>query len=296
MQQGLHFGPRPALREARERLAKLTFERIEVRPMAATIGAEIEGVDLRRPLDDATFAEVERAFLEYKVVFFRDQPISVEHQLAFASRFGPLEEHPFLPAKDGYGEVIRFAKDERTVGVENAWHSDVSWREIPPLGTVLHAIQVPVPGGDTLFADMEAAWAALPGDVRAAIDGRSAVHDFTASFGLGLSGEALAARQREFPPVRHPIVRTHLRTGRRSLYVNSIFTSHVEGMERDASDALLARLCAQAAVPEFQCRFTWQPDSVAFWDNRSCQHYAASDYWPEPRVMERATIVGDRPA
>jgi alpha-ketoglutarate-dependent taurine dioxygenase len=289
-----YHGPRPWVRARREQLSALRFERIGVRPLAATVGAEISGADLG-DLDDAAFAEIQHAFLEYKVIFFRDQPISIDEQLAFARRFGPLEEHPFLPAKDGYGQVIRFAKDERTVGVENAWHSDVSWREIPPLGTVLHAIGVPEVGGDTLFADMEAAYASLPDDVREHVDGLTALHDFASSFGLALPKDELAARQREFPPVRHPVVRTHPRTGRRSLYVNGIFTSHVEGMEREASDALLARLCAQAAVPEFQCRFRWRADSVAFWDNRSAQHYAANDYWPEPRVMERATIAGDRP-
>jgi taurine dioxygenase len=295
MLRGMHFGPRPALRDAQERLARLEFGKIRVRPLAPTIGAEIEGVDLTATLDAEVFGEIERAFVAYKVIFLRNQRISVEQQLAFAQRFGELEEHPFLPAKDGYGEVIRFAKDESTPGFENNWHSDVTWRELPPLGTVLHAVEVPPVGGDTLFADMEAAYEGLPDEMKERLDGATAVHDFTQSFGLAMRSEKLAEQQRRFPPVSHPVVRTHPVSGRRALFVNSIFTSHVEGIPREESDELLAHLCAQAAVPEYQCRFHWQADSVALWDNRSAQHYASSDYWPARRVMERATIIGDRP-
>jgi taurine dioxygenase len=291
----LHFGPRPALRSARERLSALGFERIRLAPLAPTIGAEIEGVDLGEPLDDATFAEVETAFHEYKVIFFRGQAISVDQQLAFARRFGDLEEHPFLPGKGGHREVIRFAKDEDTPGVENIWHSDVSWRALPPLGTVLRAVEVPEVGGDTLFADMEAAWEGLPGDVKKRVAGLRAVHDFTQSFGLMLKPDDLAERQRQFPPVSHPVMRRHPVTGRRSIYVNKVFTSHLEGLPADESEALLDLLCDQASIPEYQCRFHWKADSVAFWDNRAAQHYATNDYFPARRVMERATIIGDEP-
>jgi taurine dioxygenase len=291
----LHYGPRPTLRAAQDRLTALEFGKLRVRPLAPTLGAEIDGVDLTGALDDETFAELERAFVEYKVVFFRNQPITIEQQLAFARRFGELEEHPFLPAKDGYGEVIRFAKDADTPGLENNWHSDVTWRERPPLGTVLHAIEVPAVGGDTLFADMEAAYEALPEDVKERLEGVRAVHDFSQSFGAAMPPEKLAEQQRRFPAVSHPVIRTHPVSGRRSLFVNSIFTSHLEGMSRAESDGLLENLFRQAAVPEYQCRFQWQPDSVAFWDNRSVQHYASNDYWPARRVMERATIAGDRP-
>ena len=292
--RGMHFGPRPALRRARERLAALRFERIEVRPLAPTIGAEISGADLA-DLDDETFAEVERALVEYKAIFFRRQPLTVEQQLAFAQRFGELEEHPFLPARDGYGEVIRFAKDEQTPGLENAWHSDVSWREIPPMGTVLRAIDVPEVGGDTLFAGMEVAWESLPEDVRERVRGWEAIHDFTQSFGRSLQPEQLAERQEQFPAVRHPVVRTHPVSGRESIYVNGIFTREICGLEPEESEKWIRYLTAQAAFPELQCRWRWEPDSVAMWDNRSAQHYAANDYWPERRVMERATIVGDKP-
>lgn len=291
----LRPGPRKFLETRRQELAGMRFERIRVSPLSPTLGAEIHGVDLTREVDEAAFAEIERAFLAFKVVFFRDQPIDVERHMAFARRFGELEEHPFLPAREGHGEVIRFAKDEDVVGVENLWHSDVSWREIPSLGSVLHALEVPAVGGDTLWADMEAAWEGLPEELRERLDGLTAVHDFAHSFGLAMSKEKLAEMRDRFPPVEHPVVRTHPVTGRKCIYVNAIFTSHIPDLEPGEGEALLRTLYRQAAIPEYQCRFRWEPHSIAFWDNRSTQHYASSDYWPQARVMERVTVIGDRP-
>ena len=290
------MGNRPFMRAIRERLDALRFEHIESTPQSPTIGAEIRGVSLGEDLSDAVFEELHRALVEYKVLFFRDQDLTVHEQSRFAARFGELEEHPFLPANTEHSHVIRFAKDEQQIGYENVWHSDVSWREIPSLGSVLRAIEVPKVGGDTLWSDMEAAYEGLPDDLKRAIEGRTAVHDFANSFGLALPEEELERRRREFPPAEHPVVRTHPVSGRRCLYVNAIFTSHINDMPRDESDALLARLYAEARVPEYQCRLRWAPGTVAFWDNRSTQHYASSDYWPMPRVMERVTIIGDRPS
>ncbi len=289
-----HFGPRAALRDERERLAKLRFDRIGVHPLGATIGAEISGVDLGH-LDDASFAEIERAFFAYKVVFFRDQDIATEQHLTFARRFGEIEEHPFLNAKEGYDKIVEFAKDEKVIGVENVWHHDVTWRAQPSLGSVLRAIDVPRVGGDTLFADMYAAYEGLDEDTKKRVDDAVAVHDFSHSFGLAMTPEQLAEQQKKFPPARHPVVRTHPSTGRRCLYVNAIFTSHIEGMPRDESDALHDLLYRQADVPEYQCRLRWQKNTIAFWDNRAVQHYALSDYDPQRRVMERVTIIGDEP-
>ena len=289
-------GPRKFLDAKRAELAGIKFDRIEAKPVSPTIGAVISGVDLREPLDHHTFAELERALHAFKVIFFRDQPITIQQQLEFAERFGELEEHPFLPPKDGHGEVIRFEKDEDTVGVENIWHSDVSWREVPSLGSVLHAVDVPEVGGDTLWSDMEAAYQGLPNEVRERIDELKALHDFTNSFGHFLDAEQLVEKQKEFPAVEHPVVRTHATTGRKSLYVNAVFTSHLVGIPEDESAELLRFLFRQASYPEYQCRFRWEKDSVAFWDNRQCQHYAANDYWPQRRVMERVTIIGERPA
>ncbi len=294
-QSDRHFGPRQFLARMRDEINARPYQRIEVVPQSPTIGAEIRGVDLREPLADDVFAEIERAHLDYKVIVFRDQDLSTEQHLGFARRFGELEEHPFLPPKDGHDEVVRFQKDENVVGVENVWHSDVSWRVSPALGAVLRARDVPAIGGDTLFADMIAAYEGLDDAVKKAIEGRVAVHDFTHSFGLAMPKEELAEQQKKFPAVEHPIVRTHPVTGRKILYVNAIFTSHIKDMERSESDELLRHLYRQAAVPEYQFRLHWQPDTVAFWDNRSVQHYASNDYWPQARVMERVAIVGDRP-
>ncbi|MCZ6782231.1 MAG: TauD/TfdA family dioxygenase, partial [Proteobacteria bacterium] len=179
----LGIGPCKFLEKRRAELAGLRFERIQAAPLSPTIGAELRGVDLAN-LDDETFAEIERAFLEYKVIFFRDQDISTEQHLSFAQRFGELEEHPFIKAKDGYGEIVSFEKDEKVVGVENIWHSDVSWREVPSLGSVLRARAVPEVGGDTLWSDMEAAYQGLPDDLKQRIDGLRAIHDFSQSFGI----------------------------------------------------------------------------------------------------------------
>jgi len=290
----LHVGPR-TLRPVHADGEQQPYNHLGIRPLSPTIGAELTGVDLGHDLADETIAEVRRALLEYKVVFFRDQRISTEQHLAFARRFGDLETHPFAPRKDGYPEVLLLEKNERMGGFENVWHSDVTWRLEPSLGSVLRARTVPDVGGDTLFCDMSAAYEGLDDDVRASLDGLRAVHDFTHTFGRLLDADALARKQQEFPPAAHPVVRTHPETGRKALYVNAAFTSHVVDLPRDESKQLLDLLYRQATVPEYQCRFHWRPDSIAFWDNRAVQHYAVSDYWPQHRVMERVTIIGDTP-
>jgi len=186
----------------------------------------------------------------------------------------------------------------------------VSWREEPSLGSVLRAVRVPPVGGDTLWSDMYEVYDGLPEDVQARIDGMRAVHHFYASAQRmggrtsddlkGASGttddpDEMARLREQFPPVEHPVVRTHPETRRRLLYVNEPFTSHIVGLDHDESEELLGYLCGRARIPEYQCRFRWSEGAVAFWDNRATQHYACSDYWPEPRVMERVTITGDRP-
>jgi taurine dioxygenase len=290
----VHPGPRPVqpTYAADERKA---YRRIVPEPMSPTIGAEIGGVSLRQPIDEATFDELHRALLEYKVIFFRDQDITPEQHVAFARRFGELETHPFVPHRDGHPEVMVLRKNDKMRGYENVWHSDVTWRQEPSLGSVLLAREVPPIGGDTLFCDMYAAYDGLSERMRASLEGLRAVHDFTRTFAPVLSAEDLAKKQKEFPPAEHPVVRTHPETGRKGLYVNAAFTSHIVGMTAEESDRLLDRLYREATVPEYQCRFRWRRHSIAFWDNRAVQHYANSDYYPQPRLMERVTIIGDRP-
>ena len=275
--------------------ARRPYERITPNPLSPTIGAEIGGVSLAEPMDDETFDEVHRALLEFKVIFFRDQDITPEQHVAFAGRFGDLETHPFVPHRESHPQVMVLKKNERMGGFENVWHSDVTWRLQPSLGSVLLAREVPAVGGDTLFCDMYAAYDGLDDDLRESIDGLRAIHDFTRTFGPIMSADELAKKREEFPPAEHPVVRTHPETDRRGLYVNAAFTDYIVGMDPEESRRLLVKLYRQATVPEYQCRFRWRPFSVAFWDNRAVQHYAASDYYPSRRLMERVTIVGDTP-
>ncbi len=278
------------------------YRRFSLTPLSPTIGAEIEGVDLSRPLDPDLLADVRRALLEWKVIFFRDQHLERDAHAAFARHWGELENHPFFghvehtPGQpDDTPEVVRFAKGDAAKGYENIWHNDVTWRETPALGAVLRAVELPPTGGDTLWADMAVAYDNLPRDVRDRIDGLDAEHDWVHSFGLAMDAEQRGKLRETFPPVVHPVVIAHPETGRRTLYVNRIFTTRILGMPEDESDELLALLCDQAAIPEYQCRFGWTPGSVAFWDNLATQHYATSDYFPATRVMERVSIVGTRP-
>ena len=268
-------------------------------PLTPTIGAEVGDIDLSGPVDAETVDGLRAALRDWKVLFFRDQDITTEQHLAFARNFGDLEVHPFAPHKPDYPEVLAITHDKDSRGRENTWHSDVTWREVPSLGSILRCLESPPVGGDTLFADMYAAYDGLSDAVKARIEGAKAVHDF-AHFRRSLrkqgkSEAEIEAFNRAYPMVEHPVVRTHPETGRKALYVNAAFTQSIVGLEKDESDALLAHLYAQAAIPEYQCRFRWDVNSIAFWDNRSSQHYAASDYWPAVRRMERVTIIGDRP-
>ena len=295
-QYGIVVGPVGHLHEERARLAGLTWEHFDATPVGATVGAELSGVDLTAELPDAVIDELRQALLDYKVLFFRDQPLTPAQHVAFAHRFGDLEIHPFIPANTGQPELVRFAKSADVGGYENGWHHDVTWRECPSMGAILHAIEVPPTGGDTLFADMYAAYEGLDPDLRARADELVAVHDYAGVFGHRIKPEDKAATREKYPPVEHPVVIRHPATGRKLLYVNRFFVSHLVGLDRDEGTALINRLAQQADTIEYQCRFRWSPDSVAFWDNRAVQHYAASDYWPDVRVVERASIVGPRPA
>lgn len=268
---------------------------IDVEPVTPAIGAEISSISLAEPCDAATWSELEKAFAEHKVLFFRDQHITTDQHVAFCRQFGDLEVHPFVPPKEGYPEVMVLIANEHRKGNENTWHSDVTWRQEPSLGSMLRAMEIPPLGGDTLFANMELAYEALPTDLQERLLGLSAIHDFTRVFGRHKSPEKLEELRRRYPPAEHPVVRTHPVTGNRSLYVNGAFTDRIVGMEPDESAALLELLYRQAAIPEYQCRLRWEPDTFALWDNRCAQHYATSDYYPQRRVMERVTIVGDRP-
>ena len=242
----------------------------------------------------STRGSCRRALLEFKVVFFRDQRIDRAQHLAVSRRFGELEIHPATRPDAEHREILRIEHGPISRGTENNWHSDVTWRERPSLGSVLRAIEVPPVGGDTLFADMYAAYDGLSPEMQRWICGLTAVHDIARVFASKLAKKAEELHEK-FPPVEHPVVRTHPETGRRLIYVNLAFTDRIKGLTPKESSWLLDHLYQATKNADIQCRFRWQPGSLAFWDNRSCQHFAASDHFPQRRVMERATIAGDRP-
>lgn len=291
---GMYEGRR-VLRRLPEGWRERPYEHFEVVPQARTIGAEIRGVDLSRPLGATLREELNRALLEWKVLFFRGQHLTSGQQRDFAGHWGELETNPLLSA-GASADVVRFDKGAGGAPTyENVWHTDVTFRERPALGAVLQLREVPPFGGDTMWADMAAAYDNLPPEVKERVDGARAVHDFIPGFARFYGPERLAPHQDLFPPVEHPVVRIHPETGRRMLFVNTSFTTRITGMDRADSDRLLRFLFQQAHVPEYQVRFRWQAGDVAFWDNRATQHYAVGDYGSERRVAERVAIAGDRP-
>ncbi|MDQ8702773.1 TauD/TfdA family dioxygenase [Streptomyces sp. LHD-70] len=291
---GLYEGRR-VLRRLPDGVAERPYELFALVPQSATIGAEISGVDLSRPLTTELRDELNRALLEWKVLFFRQQHLTSLQQRQFARNWGELETNPLLEPGDS-DDVVRFDKSAgATPSFENVWHTDVTFRPRPAMGAVLQLREVPARGGDTMWADMAAAYDNLPEGVRARIDRATAEHDFLPGFRRFYGPERLAPMQDVFPPVTHPVVRTHPANGRRMLFVNTSFTTRIHGLERAESDELLRLLFQQAHVPEFQVRFRWQAGDIAFWDNRATQHYAVNDYGDARRVAERVAIAGDRP-
>ena len=270
-----------------------------IKRLSPSIGAELLDLDLKEPLSENLKEEIYQALLVYKVIFFRDQDLTLEEHLGFAMNFGELEIHPFTNNDKQYPEVLKITHNEENKGRENTWHSDVTWRLEPSLGSILRMKESPKVGGDTLFADMYAAYDDLSDEVKEKLDGVVAVHDF-AGFRKrleknGVSKEEIEGFNKKYPMPEHPVIRTHPDTGKKLIYVNAAFTKYIKDWDPEESSSMLKYLYSRAATPEYQCRFAWKDNSIAFWDNRSVQHYAASDYWPQVRRVERVTIIGDRP-
>ncbi len=269
---------------------------IEIAPVTPVIGAEVRGVDLTRPLDDATVQALRHALDEHLVLFFRDQALDLDQLSAFGHRFGAPHTHPAFPDLEGYPGVLEIHTDaESKTYSGRAWHSDVSCDAEPPMGSILHLHEVPETGGDTLFANMYAAYEALSAPLGDWLRGLTAAHVSEANFRgyFGVADEDL--RDDTLPVSEHPVVRTHPATGRKALFVSEIFTSHIVGLAPAESRAVLDLLFAQVRQPRFHCRFQWRKNSLAFWDNRWSQHMAIWDYHPQTRSGHRFTIAGDRP-
>jgi len=271
---------------------------MKVVPINGFIGVEISGMDLTKPLADAEYRELRAAFVRHEVIVLRNQSISLDQQIAFGSRFGELSIHPFSPNIGDKREVIKFdyGKDNPP-SLTDVWHTDETFRENPPMATMLRSLEVPDAGGDTVFASMTAAYRGLSERMKAYIHGLEAQHDFKPWRDLFDTPE-LKAKLREledrFPNPWHPVVRVHPETGRRVLFVTPQFCVRIRGMKAAESKAILDFLYLQAHVPEYQLRVKWEKDMIVMWDNRSVQHYASFDYYPQPRKMERLTIAGDR--
>ncbi|GFM50017.1 TauD/TfdA dioxygenase family protein [Pseudomonas capsici] len=282
-------------------------QQFEVRPLTGKVGAEIVGLDLSKTLNDADFARVHKAHLDYHLIVFRDQHITPQQQIDFSRRFGVLQIHvlkQFLLAN--HPEILivsNIVENGQPVGLGDAgkyWHSDLSYKELPSLGSMLYAQELPSEGGDTLFADMHLAWETLPQHLREAVEGRSAVHSYTARYAEGhnaaswrptLTPEQLA----QVVEVTHPIVRTHPENGRKALFVSEGFTTRIVGLPEDESRQILSEIYAHSVRPEHIYRHQWQPNDMVFWDNRSLIHLAAGCPTHLRRKLYRTTIQGDAP-
>ncbi|MDR2297303.1 MAG: TauD/TfdA family dioxygenase [Comamonas sp.] len=279
---------------------------LEVNPLTCSIGAELSNVHLGAATEDeGLMAEIRQALLKHRVIFFRDQDITRAEHVAFARKFGELEDHPVVGSHPDHPGLVQIYKtpDHPLDRNENSWHTDATWREQPPMGCVLRCVECPPVGGDTMWVNMVMAYDNLPDDIKTKIEHLRARHSIEASFGAAMPIEQRLALKAKYPDAEHPVVRIHPETGEKILFVNSSFTTHFTNYNTPANvrfgldkspgaSQLLNYLTSQAMIPEYQVRFKWRKNSMAFWDNRSTQHYAVMDYQPCHRKMERTAIMG----
>jgi taurine dioxygenase len=277
----------------------MNYKHISLQPISGSLGAEIHGVDLRQPLDEAVRDEIKRALLEYLVIFFRDQDITPDQQIAFGRRFGELHIHPFIPSLPGYPEIIRLNPKSGavdTLRLANSWHEDLSYTCDPPLAAILRCVVCPDRGGDTMWVNLYKAYDTLSEPMKKFLEGLSAYHDVTKTYRRqDLQREGGAEQYwktfQKTPPALHPLVKTHPETGKKLLYVSELTTTHIEGLDPLESDAILNMLFRHLDWKEMHCRFYWRKNSIAMWDNRCTAHYAVRDY-TQPREMHRVTVLG----
>ncbi len=281
---------------------------MKVEQLTCSIGAELVGVNLSDAArDESLFLEIKAQLLKQKVLFLRNQNMTRAEHVQFAERFGSLEDHPVAGSHPDHPGLVQIYKspEHPMDRYENSWHTDATWREKPPMGCVLRCVECPPVGGDTMWANMALAYAKLPDAIKEQIADLRARHSIEASFGAAMPIEKRLGLHAQFPDAEHPVVRTHPETGEKILFVNG-FTTHFTNFHTpdrvrygqdftQGAASLLQYLIGQAAIPEYQVRWRWQPGSVAIWDNRSTQHYAVMDYPPCHRKMERAGIMGDTP-
>lgn len=274
--------------------------RITITPIAGALGAEIGGVDIAKGIDAETVAEIRSALLQHLVIFFRDQTLAPDSYMAFARAFGTPVEYPMLPGIEGYPMITEIAKlEHERNNFGGIWHADTTYLDCPPMGSMLHALEVPPYGGDTMFANQYLAYETLSPPLRAFLDGLTGISS-SAKADVSKTREDMIRNAGDKATIsdhvaEHPVVRTHPETGRKLLYVNVAHTSHFKGMTEAESAPILQYLFQHQVRPEFTCRFTWRKGSLAFWDNRATQHNPINDYHGFRRVMRRITLAGERP-
>ena len=272
---------------------------MNVKRVAGAIGAELQAINIADGIDGELAATLRSLLNEHEVLFLRDQAISAADQKALAEVFGPLQTHPAYGTVEGLPEVMILESTRENPSKIEVWHSDMTFRQHPPSVTVLRGITIPEVGGDTLFASMTAAYEGLSPGMQSYLEGLTAVHNFSHGFRESLAepggrkrlADAVAAN----PPVRHPVVQTHPETGKKVLFVNALFTTHIDGLPPLESAEMLQFLWRHASLPEFTCRFSWAPDSLVLWDNRSTQHKPVNDFFPATRRLHRVVSEGDQP-
>ncbi|CRH36308.1 Alpha-ketoglutarate-dependent taurine dioxygenase [Pantoea ananatis] len=276
-------------------------EKLAIKPLGPFIGAQVGNLDVSRPLSDAQFEQLYHALLRYQVLFLREQVITPEQHRALAIRFGDLHIHPVYPHAEGVEEIIVLDTHQDNPPDNDNWHTDVTFIQTPPAVALLASKVLPESGGDTLWTSGIAAYEALSAPFKTLLAELRAEHDFTKAFPEYKHRKTEEAHRQwqqavaKNPPVYHPVIRTHPVSGKKALFVNEGFTTRIMDISQKESDALLGFLFAHVTRPEFQVRWRWQPNDLAIWDNRVTQHYANADYYPARRVMQRATVLGDRP-